>query len=142
MASSRPPSPAGVRGQRAEPQAAAPLSARASWLPPQRLTPAVTGGVRAGAPAAVPGYGAEAWSDLNAGRRQAPLQPSSPSSAAASSGGLLPTIRQPGRTGAIILPAVPGRSPRPAGQGLPPPAAPSIPPPPRMTADELGVELP
>ncbi len=123
-----------------------PLSSRASWLPPRREGPAFTGGVRAGAPAAVPGYGAGPWSDLNAGRRR--YVPESPSggdrrAAAGGSGGLLPQRRTDGRTGAIILPPVNGSRPV-AGQapasGATRPAAPPPPlmPRPRITAEEMG----
>jgi len=109
-------------------------SSRASWLPPQQRPPALTGGVRAGAPAAVPGYGAGPWSDLNAGRRPASPLDSGPR---VSSGGLLPTARPPGRTGAILLPSIPGPV---RGQG--PTATPAAPVPviprPQITAEEIG----
>lgn len=116
-------------------------SARASWLPPQRFAPAITGGVRAGAPAATSGYGASTWSDLNAGRRPASIEPSAGGSTNAS-GGLLPSGRQPGRTGAIILPTPPGR---PTGAAVP--APPPIPAAggtsrPRVSAEEIGAERP
>jgi hypothetical protein len=143
----RPPTPAGPTSSR--PPAATPggrpstatlpqpLSARASWLPPQRLAPTATGGVRAGAPAAVPGYGSGAWNDLNAGRRPAPAE--GPADATRKpSGGLLPTGRPPGRTGAIILPPLPGR---PAA-ALPQAPAARPTPTPRITADEIGAERP
>lgn len=112
-------------------------SGRASWLPPARQNPGTTGGVRAGAPAAVPGYGAGAWSDLNAGRaRTQPAESGEQADgrAGAAGGGLLPTGRQPGRTGAIILPGQPARPlpPRPSA-----PATPSALPPP-ITAEEIG----
>jgi len=128
--------------------AAAPraMSSRASWLPPRREGPAFTGGVRAGAPAAVPGYGARPWSDLNAGRQR--YLPQSPSGAdrgvaAGGSGGLLPQRRTDGRTGAILLPPVNAGRPV-AGPALPPGAARPTPPPPplmprpRITAEEMG----
>lgn len=121
------------------------LSARASWLPPQRLAPVVTGGVRAGAPAATAGYGAGAWSDLNAGRRPVPPPTESTGVGGGSvhaSGGLLPSTRQPGRTGAIILPTLPGRPPTAAVPGLPPPPATGSPARPRITADEIGIDRP
>ena len=120
----------------------APLTARASWLPPQRVAPAVTGGVRAGAPAAAAGYGAGAWGDLNAGRRPLPLAAPEAGGTTGVSGGLLPSVRQPGRTGSMILPPVPGR---PSGVGVPglppPPTAGSIP---RsvIKAEEIGTERP
>jgi len=134
------PQPATAPGsQPAATTPSAPRSARASWLPPQRLAPAVTGGVRAGAPAAAAGYGATAWGDLNAGRRPLPLAPEA-GGATTASGGLLPSVRQPGRTGSMILPTLPGRA---AGTGVP-----SLPPPPpaggstrpRITADEIGAD--
>lgn len=131
-----------------QPTAAAPAtprSSRASWLPPQRLAPAVTGGVRAGAPAAASGYGAGAWSDLNAGRRPMPPAPNASGTTGgpmAASGGLLPSIRQPGRTGSMILPALPGRPTGAGVPGLPPPPAADAVPRPRITAEEIGVERP
>ncbi|MFM7137362.1 MAG: hypothetical protein ACKO1M_09900 [Planctomycetota bacterium] len=123
--------------------APAPRSARASWLPPQRLAPAVTGGVRAGAPAATSGYGAGAWGDLNAGRRPTPLAPDDAGAASgstAASGGLLPSVRQPGRTGSMILPALPGRPTGAGVPGLPPPPAAGGITRPRVTAEEIGAE--
>lgn len=121
------------------------ISARASWLPPQRLAPAVTGGVRAGAPAATAGYGSGAWSDLNAGRRPSSLQAPAEGTgggSASGTGGLLPSVRQPGRTGAMILPALPGRPTGAGVPGLPPAPAVSGPASPRVTADEIGAERP
>jgi hypothetical protein len=122
-----------------------PLSARASWLPSQQLSPTATGGVRANAPAALPGYGSGAWSDLNAGRRPESL----PSAAHGQgtgptkpSGGLLPSIRPPGRTGAIILPPLPGRTVGPAAPRPPQAPVPRGPAPPRITADEIGADRP
>lgn len=116
----------------------APRSARASWLPPQRFAPAITGGVRAGAPPATSGYGAGTWSDLNAGRRPASIEPSAGGSTNAS-GGLLPSGRQPGRTGAMILPSLPGRPP---GAAVPAPPGTGGTSRPRVTADEIGAERP
>jgi hypothetical protein len=122
-----------------------PLSARASWLPPQQLAPTATGGVRAGAPAALPGYGSGAWSDLNAGRQPESFQAAADGqsrSPTKPSGGLLPSIRPPGRTGAIILPPLPGRA---VGPAVPrPPQAPVSrgPSAPRITADEIGADRP
>jgi hypothetical protein len=114
-------------------------SGRASWLPPQRLAPSLTGGVRAGAPAAAPGYGSGPWSDLNAGRRPA-IQPADgqPAPTERATGGLLPSSRPPGRTGSLIIPAIPGQAPGPGP--APRPAAPPAPliPQPRITADEIG----
>lgn len=125
------------------PPAAQPaMSSRASWLPPQPLTPATRGGVRAGAPAAVPGYGAGRWGDLNAGRRPTPPRfDGSPADGAAisASGGLLPAGRPAGRSGALVVPGqsrggpAAGQRPTPA---TPPPARP------RITADEIGGGLP
>jgi hypothetical protein len=140
----RPPAAAASGSQRATTPPAT-ISARASWLPPQRLAPAVTGGVRAGAPAATAGYGSGAWSDLNAGRRPASLQTPAEGTgggAASGTGGLLPSVRQPGRTGAMILPALPGRPTGAGVPGLPPAPAVSGPAPPRVTADEIGAEGP
>lgn len=114
-------------------------SSRASWLPPQRLSPAVTGGVRAGAPAAAPGYGSGPWSDLNAGRRPSLPDPvNGRPGGTGASGGLLPSSRLPGRTGSLILPTVPGQT---RGLGAPPRTAappPPLVPQPRITADEIG----
>jgi hypothetical protein len=120
-------------------------SGRASWLPPQRLPPAMTGGVRAGAPAAVPGYGAGPWSDLNAGRRPAMQRPADnqtpngrPAAAGTATGGLLPSNRPPGRTGALIIPNPLGQ---PRGLGQPPRSVtptPPLVPQPRITAEEIG----
>jgi hypothetical protein len=139
----RPPAAAASGSQRATAPPAS-ISARASWLPPQRLAPAITGGVRAGAPAATAGYGSGAWSDLNAGRRPASLQtPAEGTGGAASgTGGLLPSARQPGRTGAMILPTLPGRPTGAGVPGLPPAPTVSSPGSPRVTADEIGAEGP
>lgn len=85
--------------------------------------PAVTGGVRAGAPAARAGYGSLApATTLNAGR---PMPSAAPPLAPGRGrrGGLVPSV--PGR-GAIGRPAMPA----------PPPLAP--PSTPRITADEIG----
>lgn len=144
---SQPPLPQGAAAPGSQPVPAPPatISARASWLPPQRLAPAVTGGVRAGAPAATAGYGSGAWSDLNAGRRasspQTPAEGTS-GSPASGTGGLLPSVRQPGRTGAMILPALPGRPTGAGVPGLPPAPTVSVPASPRVTADEIGAERP
>jgi len=140
----RPPT-AAAPGSRPATAPPAPISARASWLPPQRLAPAITGGVRAGAPAATAGYGSGPWSDLNAGRR--PSSPQAPAEGASGgqlngTGGLLPSVRQPGRTGAMILPTLPGRPTGGGVPGLPPAPAVSGPAPRRVTADEIGVEQP
>jgi hypothetical protein len=114
------------------------VSSRASWLPPHTQPPALTGGIRAGAPAAVPGYGAGPWADLNAGRRPAPTAaaPGTASSQPAAGGGLLPSTRPPGRTGALILPTVPGRTTLPAP--APRPTTPPLVPKSRITAEEIG----
>ena len=113
-------------------------SGRASWLPQQTRGSSPTGGVRAGAPAAVPGYGSGPWSDLNAGRPRAPAIESGPGRSGRgplTGGGLLPTGRLPGQTGAIILP---GKAPP---LGMPrqpsPPPTPTFPTP-RITAEEIG----
>jgi hypothetical protein len=119
-------------------------SGRASWLPPQRFAPAVTGGVRAGAPAAVSGYGAGPWSDLNAGRRPTNQQsgvgnnPTGQAAANGATGGLLPANRPAGRTGSLIIPAAPGQ---PRGLGTPPRSAappPPLVPRPGISAEEIG----
>jgi len=112
---------------------AAERSGRASWLPPRPLGSTTTGGLRAGAAAAVPGYGGTQRPDLNAGRlpadRLAPAQ---------TGGGLVPAGRPPGRTGAIILPGQgPGAS-LPPGRRVPAPPPPPSFTPPRITAEEMG----
>jgi hypothetical protein len=118
-------------------------SSRASWLPPTRTGPTGLGGPRAGAPPAVSGYGSNAWSDLNAGRsRKATYEDDTSSTHAGrnltSGGGLLPTVRKPGQTGAIILPSQ--TSPRPTTEAPRTPAAPRPPTfsPPRVTAEDIG----
>jgi hypothetical protein len=118
-------------------------SSRASWLPPAKTGTTGLGGPRAGAPPAVAGYGANAWSDLNAGRfRATPLEPERSAASAGrtptTGGGLLPTVRKPGQTGALILPGQ--TNPRPT---TPTPLAPSAPrpptfSPPRITAEDIG----
>lgn len=112
-------------------------SSRASWLPPAPTSSTGVGGPRAGAPAAVSGYGAIGSSDLNAGRPRVIEQHGQN---AARSGGragqrLPPTTLPPGRTGALILP----------GQTSPKltPLVPTPPPPPRylpprVTAEDIG----
>ncbi len=118
-------------------------SGRASWLPPTKTGPTGIGGPRAGAPPAVPGYGASAWSDLNAGRLRATQFEAGKASANAgrttgTGGGLLPTVRQPGRTGALILPGQ--TDPRLAPLAPSAPVAPRLPTfsPPRITAEDIG----
>ncbi|MFM8414828.1 MAG: hypothetical protein ACKOCX_08890 [Planctomycetota bacterium] len=134
------PAPTSPLGQGGQPATAATptLSGRASWLPPQPMAPAMTGGVRAGAPAAVPGYGSGPWSSLNAGRRPAG-QPAGGGGADRTGvgGGLVPGPRLPGRTGALILPNASraGASRTPATP--PAPATPTIPEP-RITAEDIG----
>lgn len=120
-----------------------PISSRASWLPPQKQSPTVTGGVRAGAPAAQPGYGAVTWSDLNAGRRAAANEAGEGEAAAESrpAGGLMPTGRQPGRSGAMVLPKVPRQSTGPTTTPQPAAPAPSVERP-RISADEIGGDRP
>jgi hypothetical protein len=134
-----PGEPAAPRGEPAVPSRPA-VSSRASWLPPQTQPPALTGGIRAGAPAAVPGYGAGPWADLNAGRRPPPVAgaPGTPSSQPTAGGGLLPSTRPPGRTGALILPTLPGRAMPTAPAPAPRPTAPPLMPRPRITAEEIG----
>lgn len=118
-------------------------SSRASWLPPTKTSTAGLGGPRAGAPPAVSGYGSNAWSDLNAGRFRA-LQFEAEKSAAnagrtpTTGGGLMPTVRKPGQTGALILPGQ--RDPRLAPTTPTAPAPPRIPmfAPPRITAEDIG----
>lgn len=115
-------------------------SSRASWLPPAPKATTGVGGPRAGAPAAVPGYGAGGRSDLNAGRSR-PIEPRDQSAAAgagrAPAGGqrLSPTTLPPGRTGAVILPGQ-------ASLKLAPlvPTSPSPPrySPPRVSAEDIG----
>lgn len=110
------------------PKAAAPPSAGTAKRPSPSSKPApapsrpgsITGGIRAGAPAARPGYGSLGPKrDLNAGiplpdtRRPATPRTDAPR------GGLLPTMRPPA-------------APRPGA-----PAAPT-PRPPRVSADEIG----
>ena len=129
-------------GRQAAPAATTPTaverSGRASWLPQQTRGSSPTGGVRAGAPAAVPGYGSGPWSDLNAGRPRAPAIESGPGTSGRgplTGGGLLPTGRSPGRTGAIILP---GQASQPGVPRQPsPPPTPTFPTP-RITAEEIG----
>jgi len=108
-------------------------SGRASWLPPRPLGSTTTGGLRAGAPAAVPGYGGTQRPDLNAGR-----QPADRLAPAPTRGGLVPPGRPPGRTGAIILPGQGPGSPLPPGRGVPAPPPPPSFAPPRITAEEMG----
>jgi len=108
-------------------------SGRASWLPPRPLGSTTTGGLRAGAPAAVPGYGGTPRPDLNAGRLPADRLAPGPAG-----GGLVPAGRPPGRTGAIILPGQGRESSLPAGRGVPLPPPPPSYSPPRITAEEMG----
>ncbi|MEX0687051.1 MAG: hypothetical protein WD072_00095 [Pirellulales bacterium] len=129
-------------GRQAAPAATTPTaverSGRASWLPQQTRGSSPTGGVRAGAPAAVPGYGSGPWSDLNAGRPRAPAIESGPGTSGRgplTGGGLLPSGRPPGRTGAIILP---GQAPQPGMPRQPPPPPTPTFPSPRITAEEIG----
>jgi len=112
---------------------AAERSGRASWLPPRPLGSTTTGGLRAGAPAVVPGYGGAPRPDFNAGRRPANLMAPAPAA-----GGLVPAGRPPGRTGAIILPGQGPGSPLPPGRGVPAPPPPPSFAPPRITAEEMG----
>lgn len=134
-----------VSGKPADGEGKPPIerSSRASWLPPAKTGPTSLGGPRAGAPPAVSGYGSNAWSDLNAGRfRAMPYEAATSSTnagrAPTTGGGLLPTVRKPGQTGALILPGQP--SVRPATQPPLVPAAPRPPmfSPPRVTAEDIG----
>jgi hypothetical protein len=133
-----PTAPGAGRPAGAEPDSAAAVerSGRASWLPPRQLSPTTTGGLRAGAPAAAPGYGGRSRSDLNAARLPADRLVPAPTR-----GGLVPSTRPPGTTGALILP---GQALRPtlpsSGRAVPlPPPPPSLSPsPPRITAEEMG----
>jgi hypothetical protein len=112
---------------------AAERSGRASWLPPRPLGPSTTGGLRAGAAAAVPGYGGTQRPDLNAGRLPADRLAPAPTG-----GGLVPAGRPAGRTGAIILPGQRPGSSLPPGRGMPTPPPPPSYLPPRITAEEMG----
>ncbi|MFM1903604.1 MAG: hypothetical protein RLZZ440_1504 [Planctomycetota bacterium] len=134
---------------------AAGRSTGASWLTPGGRGSAVTGGVRAGAPAASQGYGSGPWSDLNAARyRYAPAPVNLPRTGAAGLGASgLGTA--PRRTGSILLPGggmsgqmgsgYPGMMPsvgRPTTP-LPSVSQPMAPPPPvvqppRISAEEIG----
>lgn len=125
-------------------------SSGASWLSPGSRGSAMTGGVRAGAPAAAAGYGSGPWSDLNAARyRYAPstVDLPAPGAAGLGVGGAGSSAR---RTGSILLPNG-GMLPQP---GMPSPmgrpsspfpsvSQPMAPPPPviqppRISADEIG----
>jgi hypothetical protein len=124
-------------------------STGASWLSPNARGSALTGGVRAGAPAAVPGYGSGPWSDLNAARsRYAPTPIDLPRTGASGLGASGLGV-SPRRTGSILLPGgIPGQ----AGLGpslsrptapLPSVTRPMAPPPPlvqppRISAEEMG----
>jgi hypothetical protein len=137
---SSPESPGAVAGPEGTTPPPAGRSSRASWLPPAQTGPIGIGGPRAGAPAAVSGYGAGAWSNLNAGRPRATDQHAgTPASGVGQTPlvgrGHVPSTLPPGRTGALILP----------GQTLPQlaPLAPAPPPlprytPPRISAQEMG----
>ncbi len=112
-------------------------SSRASWLPPTSKGTTGAGGPRAGAPPAVPGYGTGAWSDLNAGRPLPSTRTTHPATAAngrtgVTGGGLLPSSRAAGRTGALLLP----------GQTVPKlaPLVPTTPPRPRSTLPRITAE--
>lgn len=128
-------SPAPPPAGQAAPPAPAGLSGRASWLPPQSRGTTITGGVRAGAPAAVPGYGAGSWAELNAGRRPVEPPADGPDAGAATRGGFLPVPRQPGRTGALLIPGRP--LPQPPGAAPTAPRPPLVRPP-SVTADDIG----
>ena len=95
-----------------------PASPRAA--PPTSRPGSTTGGLRAGAPAARPGYGSLGPKrDLNAGIPLPDSERSTPARDGAPRGGLLPSMRPP-------------TAPRPAM-----PAAPA-PRPPRVSADDIG----
>jgi hypothetical protein len=118
-------------------------SSRASWLPPTKTGAAGLGGPRAGAPPAVSGYGSNAWSDLNAGRFRAQQHGAERSADNANitpttGGGLLPTVRKPGQTGALFLPGQ--TTSRPTTQAPLAPTAPRPPTfaPPRINAEDIG----
>lgn len=108
---------------------------------PAQRSGAIAGGVRAGAPAARPGYGAAVpFSDLNAGRGRivAGPTPDQPSSQARGrmSGGLVPRPVLPPAAGGT---ARGGRNAgRPAGSPPAAPATPTLPRPPRVTAEDIG----
>jgi len=115
-------------------------SSRASWLPPSRSDTTGVGGPRAGAPPAVAGYGSAAGSDLNAGRPRSSQTGSNkllPDSGRmpTTGGGLLPTARKPGQTGAILLPVQRDLRLAPATPAAPrPPTVPL----PRVGSDPIG----
>lgn len=115
-------------------------SSRASWLPPSRSDTTGVGGPRAGAPPAVAGYGSDAGSDLNAGRprsSQTGSKKSLPNSGRmpTTGGGLLPTARKPGQTGALLLPGQRDSRLAPAAPAAPrPPTVPL----PRVSAEDIG----
>jgi hypothetical protein len=107
---------------------------------PSPRSGSVVGGVRAGAPAARPGYGAAVpFSDLNAGRSRVASGPMPEQASRAArgrlSGGLVPSPVLPPTADGL---ARGGRyTGRPAGS---PPVAPTptLPRPPRMTAEDIG----
>lgn len=106
--------------QQQQPASRQPANAARESLPTRQPPSAVTGGVRAGAPAARPGYGALGPKpDLNAGR-----QPTPPV-------GGMPQRGMPGRT----APPTAGPTGRPS-IGRAPTARPI--PPPRITAEDIG----
>jgi len=102
-------------------------SAAREPVPTRQIPTATTGGVRAGAPAARPGYGALGpRADLNAGR-----QPIAPSGGMQPRVGGMPPRGMPGRT----APPTAGPAGRPS-IGRAPTARPV--PPPRITAEDIG----
>lgn len=124
-------------------------STGASWLSPNAHGSAVTGGVRAGAPAAVPGYGSGPWSDLNAARSRYVPAPIDFPRTGASGLGASGLGTSPRRTGSILLPSgMPGQSglgssltrpqaPRPSVNQPMAPPPPQIKPP-KISAEEMG----
>lgn len=113
--------------QQQPPASRQPANAAREALPTRQPPSAVTGGVRAGAPPARPGYGALGPKpDLNAGR-----QPIAPSGGMQPRVGGMPPRGMPGRT----APPTAGPTGRPS-IGRPPTARPV--PPPRITAEDIG----
>jgi hypothetical protein len=124
-------------------QSAPERSSRASWLPPTKTGTTGLGGPRAGSPPAVSGYGSNAWSDLNAGRframqYEADKAPAHSGGPPTTGGGLLPTARKPGQTGALILPGQTSLRPTTQAPLAPPAPRQSTFSPPRVTAEDIG----
>ena len=107
-------------GQSPSDPARRPTNPSPSWAPSRPGS--ATGGIRAGAPAARPGYGSIGPKpDLNAGIPLPDTGRQAGSRAGAPRGGLLPSARPP-------------LTPRPTTPAAPPPT----PRPPRVTADDIG----